>query len=293
MSVLLMAASPGGFTEEDVYNATLELHKSDDGKYLMWHECGEKLDSETREKRASEYAKAIMKSVEAVEARTGEWIDPRHVKAILYRESSDNECAVGKQEVEWLSQKLGKVPRKKKLIGYIQRWVRAKKESRNWCRVNKSKSIFRVDCAERYMRKHYPEYRSAIKGWDIGAAQFRYSSRIRNRTVELPSGRIIDKVGLEDLFNYEVSIQMLVEDLAVHKSICKNHQHVIRNKRGFIIKKLSTEEAYFAHHHTGSYQWSEKYWKRVSRHLNVINKVKPIALARLFSRFYWNNSFLI
>ncbi|TRO55175.1 hypothetical protein E2P64_07525, partial [Candidatus Bathyarchaeota archaeon] len=59
MSVFLVAASPGEFTEEDVYRATLELHKSGDGKYLMWHECGEKLDSEGRDERAAEYARAI------------------------------------------------------------------------------------------------------------------------------------------------------------------------------------------------------------------------------------------
>ena len=290
MFLFLIAASPDKFTEEEIVQATLELHKSKNGRHYLWHECGKRLNNGKREKRAAEYGRAIMESVDAVEMKTGEWIDPRYVKAILYRESSDNECAIGKQEIGWLAEQLGKTPNKNELVNHIKRWVVAKKEARKWCRARK----FASNCSSDYMRKHYPEYRYIMKGWDVGAAQFRYpSSNVNKRKVVLPDGEVVDKVALKDFFDYRISIQMLVEDLAVHKHICKDHKHVVRNKRGVIIRRLNTEDAYYVHHHTGSYRWSEKYWKRVRRHLNVIDKVKAIAVAHLFSRFYWNNSFFI
>jgi len=295
MLLFLIAANPDvvppdKFTEQEIYQATLELHKSKNGRYFMWHECGKRLNNGAREKRAAEYARAIMESVNAVEERRGEWIDPRHVKALLYRESSDNECAIGKQEIRWLAEQLGETPKKKDLVNHVKRWVGAKKEARNWCRRRPMVS----GCIYEYMKKHYPEYRFILKGWDIGAAQFRYpSANINKRSVTLPSGETIDKVTLSDLFDYRVNIQLLVEDLTVHKHICKGHKHVVRNRRGVIVRRLTTEEAYYVHHHTGSHRWSDKYWKRVKRHLNVINKVKAIAVAHLFKRFYWNNSIYI
>lgn len=290
MLLFLMAASPYEFSESELIQATLELHKSENGKHFLWHECGKRLNNGTREKRAEEYARAIMESIDAVEAKTGEWIDPRHVKAILYRESSDNECAIGRQEIGWLSKELGEQPGKDDLVMHVNRWSTARSEARKFCKNKKLGS----NCISDYMRKNYPEYKSILNGWDLGVAQYRYPSvHVNRRKVVLPDGKVIDKISLADLFDYRISVQMLVEDLAMHKHVCNGHKHVVRNKRGAIIRRLSTEEAYYVHHHAGSYSWSEKYWKRIQKHLIVIDKMKATTVARLFQRFHWGNPFFI
>lgn len=274
--LFLVAAKPhDSFTEEDIRKSILELHKSENGKFFIWRECGKRLGVDERDVRAGQYASAIMTSVEDVYIRTGEWIDPRHVKAILFRESSDNECVIGKQEIDRLKLKLGRHPNKREIKSHIKRWFRANAEARQSCRKSKGNSL----CVAQYTKDHYSEYEN-IAGWDIGAAQYRFpSTTLRNRSVILPSGRTIGKVVLSDLLDYEVSIQLLVEDLVEHKKKCRGHKHVLKSRWGHKVRVLDVEEAYFVHHHT--YKWSWKYWKHIQKHLKVIDKVKSIALERL------------
>lgn len=284
LSLTLMSSKPidrgdeeaNEFTSDDVERAIMALHTSKNGRALIWQECGKRLNKKAQELRAAEYREAIMASVDDVEARKGFRPDPRIMVAILFRESSNDECVIGKQETDKLAEQLGRQPVKSELLDHVKKWGAAKGEASRWCRKDGKLG----DCVSKYIGEHYPHYRG-IRGWDIGAPQYRWpSASLRNRTVMLSDGSVVE-AKLPNLFRYDVGIQLLAEDLAEHHRICQGHTHWLKSKWGKRLRKLSTSEAYYVHHHTGSYRWSEKYWKRIRRHLRVIDSVKSISVANI------------
>ncbi len=278
MICFLLGATPEGgveLTEDDVHDAIIELHRSENGKYIIWRECGKRVGNP--DERAREYAVAIMDSISKVENDTGFRVDPRIVMAILFRESSYDECVIGHRETKKLIEKLGRAPNKSDLLEHVTKWRDAQKETRTKCLHRSKSSPYYDECFRDHIHKKYPHYQG-IKGWDIGAAQFRWPTMLLyRRTTVLPSGREVKKTTLKELMDYEVSIQYLVEDLQSHYEVCKGHTHWLRDRRGKKIRKLSTLESYWVHHHTGGHAWGSKYWRRVQRHLKVIDEVKVVS----------------
>jgi len=283
--------------EQAIKETILELHTSQGPrkKYIVWHECRKRLRKEKAIQRAGEYARAIKSSADLVYERTGKRVNIDHMVAILYRESSYDECVIGRQETRKLSKKLGREPNKPELIKYVRLWRKNFGEAKKVCEKRGQREG--VDCVDGVMRKKYPEY-LGIRGWDIGVAQYRWPGvSVRRRMVRLPSGRVIKKVGLDDMFDYEVSVQMLAEDMVLYKNVCKHgngyhrkskgHEHWLHSRWKHKVRKLTADEAYFAHHHTGTTSWSERYWRAVTRHLTDIKRNRAdrfLARATLGSR---------
>jgi len=263
--------------EEELYQDMLNLHRSDSGRYLIWHECGKRVKDQ--EGRADQYTKAILASIDDVGRKTGVYVDPKIVRAILFRESSDNECSIGKQEINWLSENLGHAPDKDDVIKHVKKWKGAYSEAKKYCR---GKGTDTTECRRDHVRKNNSHY-LGIKGWDIGAAQYRWPTRaLSNRSVITPFGKVVTKIELEHLMDYEVIIHMLVEDLAKNYTFCKeNHKHAIHSKWGFHVRYLEPEEGYWAHHHVGRHRWSEKYYNHIQRHLKRMVKMKSISSGKL------------
>jgi hypothetical protein len=280
---------------QSVRESVLGLHSNfttSGTRNLFWYECGKKLNRQESESRAEQYADAIMSSVEDVYRKTGELINPDHVVAILFRESSHDECVIGKKESDLLMKKLSEAKqsehsgqsisyvalKKDDFSSYVKRWEREKIAAHKWCKWNHGPS----DCVEKLIRNKSPEY-SGIIAWDVGAAQFRYpGSRVVGRGVVLPTGKSIKRIMVSDLLDYDISIQMLVEDLAYYKKECRSHTHWVTSKKGINIRKLDVEDAYYVHHHTGKQSWSLRYWNAIRSHLSGIEKVKK----RLLSMFF-------
>lgn len=261
-------------SEAEVQKAVLDLHtrQGPAKENIIWGECGKRLRGKKAVQRAEEYAKAIMASVEMVGAETGEYINPDYMVAILYRESSCNECVIGRQETRRLTESLGRAPNKGEILNHVRSWTRVYKSVVKKCKEPGKSLDF--GCLDRQIVKKYPEYKG-IYGWDLGGAQYRWPGRsFRRRSIVLPSGRAIAKIGLEEIFDYEVSIHMLAEDMARYRKECRHHSHWIHSRWGKKLRKLDPEEAYFAHHHTGTGVWKERYWKNVNRHLKVIREAR-------------------
>lgn len=258
--------------EEEIQKAILDLHTKQGPakKNIIWGECGKRLRREKATQRSEEYAKAIVASLGLVQVKTNEQINPDYLVAILYRESSFNECVIGRHETNKLKKSLGREPDKEELLNHVRAWTDAYNPIVKQCK--KRGESLDIGCVDKLITKEYPEYRG-IYGWDLGAAQYRWPGwSFRRRSVVLPSGRVIEKIRLKEIFDYKVSVHMLAEDLAKYKKECSNHAHWLYSKWGRKVRKLDTEEAYFAHHHTGTGVWSERYWKAVNRHLKVIRK---------------------
>jgi hypothetical protein len=278
---MLMGACPPdgsvGFRQDDVVEAIMALHTGD---HFVWWECGKGLTKAQGEKRAQEYAEEIQWGVSEICRTTGEWVNPDHVAAVLYRESSNNECVIGRQETNKLKDQLGRAPRRSDFIGHVRRWSQARDEAYAWCKKNDKKS----GCVDEYLWKHYPEYRN-INGWDIGAAQYRWPGwGLRERSVTLRNGETISPITIQSLLDYRVGTRLLIEDMASHKVSCRRHKHYQVSRWGRRMGVIPTEDAYYVHHHTGAHRWSHKYWKRVRKHLAVIGKVKESSfVARLTS----------
>lgn len=257
--------------EIEIQQAILALHTSQgpSKKNIIWNECGKFLRGEKAMERAGEYARAILGSIDLVKEKTGEEINPDYVAAVLYRESSCDECAIGKQEVKRLTKNLGYLPTKVEIIEYIRKWTGVYINAQKNCKIG-GKS-FDMKCIDWNVMNTGPQWQG-IYGWDLGVAQYRWPGPSYGRQVlELPGGEIIEKVGLEEIFDLKVSIQMLVNDLARYRKDCRNHIHWRYTKTGQKIEQLDSESVYFVHHHSVGL-WSERYWKAVKKHLNVIRK---------------------
>ena len=277
-SIFWVDSSLDGVSEAIIAGKILKLHEiqGPKKKNMVWGECGELLRGEGAEKRAFEYADAILSSIRTVYRKTGEMIDYRHVLAILYRESSNDECVVGHQETKRLARNLGRLPKGKDLFRHINSWSTARRRAFSWCRHrigNEEPVVGEIGrCAKAYLNREYPQYRD-IRGWDIGAAQYRWPRPgFKKRHVLMPKGRLVRGIGLSELLEYDVAVQILVEDLARHKSVCRrmSHRHYAVGG-GMRVRRLSVEESYYAHHHTGIGKWSHRYWVAVGRHLKVID----------------------
>ena len=258
--------------EEETQKAILDLHtrQGPAKENIIWSECGKRLRGEKALERAGQYAQAIMKSVDLVQAQTGEYINPDYMVAILYRESSCNECVIGRQETKKLTESLGREPDKQEILTHVRARTDAYNSIVKKCK-ERGKSLD-IGCLDKWITKKHPEYKG-IYGWDLGAPQYRWPGHaFRRRSIVLPSGRTLEKIGLKDIFDYEVSIHMLAEDMARYKQECRTHSHWLYSKWGKKLRQLDTEEAYFAHHHTGTGVWSERYWKAVNKHLRVIRE---------------------
>ena len=283
---LLMAAADTSVDEEKISKTIIDLHtqQGPGNAHVIWRECGKKLAGEKAVTRAGEYAKYIAASIEDVRLKYAEEINPDHVVAILYRESSNDECAIGRKEIGELFGRTGEPVTKARIRKWMREWSKVHGAAKKACGGGGGRSVS-LDCLDKEVAKKNPAFRG-IHGWDLGASQFRWpGSQTRKRSVRLPSGKSISRVTISDLMKAEVSIQMLVEDLAMHKKACRSHKHWYR-KRGKGNKiYLSTEESYFVHHHTGDRVWSERYWKRVRRHLVQIEKNRSKgSVAKISSR---------
>lgn len=291
--------------EDEIQQSILRLHtksfktrKGEIRENIVWGECQKQLRGDEAFRRSKEYARAIVGALQRVHDKTGERIDPDHMIAILYRESSYNECVIGRKETKRLKERLGRSPTKSEFIMHVKKWtkvyINARKNCKRSGRFRELPSGKSVDarCTDNIVGKTHPEYKG-IYGWDLGAAQYRWpgpSFRRRARSLVLPSGRVLNKVGLKDIFNYEVSINMLADDMAKYKGMCKTlHKHKWVSKWGK-YQRVKSEEAYFAHHHTGPAYWSARYWKAVRRHLAEIKKGKQKSLLAKKSN---NNSSVI
>lgn len=265
--------------EDGLYEDMLNLHKSDSGRYMIWHECGKRVKD--KELRAQEYTKAILASIDNVYQETGIRIDPRIPRAILFRESSDNECSIGKQEIGWLTENLGRAPAKEEVIKHVRKWREAYRSARKSCQRRKT---YTPTCVKDHVRNHNGHY-LGIKGWDIGGPQFRWPTRaLEKRVVVTPAGKTFKGIGLKELMDYEIAVQMLIEDLADHYVYCKaNHKHAIHSKWGFKVRDLETGESYYAHHHVGKFRWSEKYYDRIQGHFRRMDKMKSISSEKLMA----------
>jgi len=274
----LLMGGVGGDTNS-VSDSIIGLHiQTGPGKeYTVWHECGKRLNSLEAESRALQYSEYIKDSITDVYERWNEEINPDHVVAILYRESSDDECAIGRKELDRLRDQSGYSISRKNIIGDLKKWRSANMMAHKVC-SNRDKSVD-LGCLDREMAKRNPGYKG-IYAWDIGAGQFRWpGSRTRNRSVKMPDGRLVKNVGIDDLLEADVSIQMLVEDLALYKRACRSHTHWLTRK-GRKVRILETEEAYFVHHHTGEVAWSSDYWRRVNRHIeNILSRRHGVKIA--------------
>lgn len=328
-AMFIMAAKPHGdeFVQHvpTVAQQVLGLHtKQGPGKeHIVWYECGKKLSREKAEARAVEYSEAILSSIEYVYERKGVRIDPRHVNALLFRESSHNECVIGNRETMRLATQLGRTPSKGEIVDHVKLWKEAhdggwkwcqanarREDCVQWCEANKKVTALKLNCAKwckrntvistcvgKYIDREYPEY-AGIKGWDIGVAQYHWPSRVLyRRVIQMPDGRVVTKISLSHLFDYDVAIQILVNDLYVYRSLCKNHKHYRWSKgRTRRLGLIPTEHAYYAHHHTGAANWSYKYWRAVGRHLRVIDSVRdsneiivalnPVSIVKLMRRWF-------
>jgi len=256
----------------DAQQSVLWLHTQEGParEYIIWGECGKRLRGDKAMVRSAEYAQAIVASVDAVEQKTGEQIDLDYMVSVLYRESSHDECVIGRQETTKLTEELGHAPDKNEIIEHVKTWTTVYYDAKKQCKERGLNGD--IKCIGNIVGKTHPHYRG-IHGWDLGAAQYRWPGyNFRRRNVVLPSGRRGEKVGLKEIFDYEVAIQMLAEDMASHRKRCREegHEHWLTSRWGRRLRKLDTEEAYFAHHHTGGGAWSEKYWKAVNKHLKVI-----------------------
>lgn len=273
--LFLGASSP---MVEDVGVKMLGMHVI--GKNVIWNECGKRYRMEQAQERADEYARAIVDSIKDVRSKTGIEVNADDVRAILFRESSDDECVIGRQETDRLRLRLQEEPKKSDYLGHIKKWRSAVSEARKECLAKKLSS----DCAEVYIEEHYPEYKG-IYAWDIGAAQYRWpGARINKRSVVIRGSDGLQNkiiVGIDDLLDYRVSIQLLVEDLAHYRESCKKHTHWLVSKWGKRIRKLDVEEAYLVHHHTGEGSWSLKYYRRISDHLEKIRSIPSDGLVTL------------
>jgi hypothetical protein len=281
-SFFLISSADSSVDTDGVSDAILGLHtQQGPGKsYIVWSECGRNLRGKKAQDRAEEYAGYIASSILDVRRRYTEDINPDHVVAILYRESSNNECAIGRKEIGEIFGRSGEKATKVAIERKLREWSSANKYAYRACR-KRGKSVD-LDCLDRNMSKINSNFRG-IYGWDLGASQFRWpGSQTRSRKVVMPDGESVG-VSLKTLMHAEVSIQMLVEDLALYKKKCRSHRHYIR-KRGRRVL-LDTEDAYFVHHHTGERAWSERYWKRVNKHLVSIdsNRSKKL-LAKISSQ---------
>lgn len=252
-------------------------------EYVIWNECGKRLGKKKAEKRAGEYADMISGSIVDVYRKTGEFVNPDYVVAILYRESSNDECIVGRKE---MSHVLGKEMKrswsKADYVKQLREWSAIFSRANKFCK--KGGRSVGLDCLDGQMAKTNSHF-MGVYSWDLGAAQFRWpGAQTRKRSVTLPGGRSIERVSVTDLLDAEVSIHMLVEDLALYRKGCKRHRHRVRTKKFKKWRELTSEEAYFVHHHTGMNAWSDDYWKRVNKHLiDIRNNRDSLLLANLFT----------
>lgn len=238
----------------------------DGGERVVWRECGKKLDYNLALARAKQYSEYIENSILDVYSRYGELIDSDHVVAIIYRESSYDECAIGHREARLLSRRTGKKVSNKIVKEEVRKWGVVNSNASRVCR--KGRPGIKSGCVDREVVRRNPEY-SGIHAWDLGASQFRWpGARTKKRLVNMPDGRVI-KVNIQNLMKADVSIQMLVEDLAVYKRKCRKHTHWLK-KKGRRLYRLSSDDAYFVHHHTGDMSWESLYWFRVHRHIRDI-----------------------
>ena len=272
----------------------LKLHemKGPTRTNIIWSECGKRLTGDKAAQRAIEYAMAIKESIEQVKKTTGEDVDPDYVVAILYRESSNNECIIGEKEINKLEEHLGEAVSREAILKHVKRWSSALGEGWKWCRENHkpgscvewcNKTLDQTDvncekwcedreenfgiCAKQYVHRTYPEY-DGIGGWDMGVAQYRWPHPgFRERVVIMPDGRVLEGISLNDILDYRVAIQVLVEDLAVFKAGCREHHHKVKGVES------KSEDVYFVHHHTGDDGWSEKYFRAINKHLNIIREL--------------------
>jgi hypothetical protein len=257
-------------TEEEVDEAIAALHVAKNQKFLMWNECGKILRGEDVATRIGEYATTIQQSIQSVETQTGLEVPYKDVVAITFRESSHDACNIGKQEVGRLTKSLGHAPDEGDIITYVKGWYRSRDDASKQCKGKKEEEG--KTCRTTYLEKNYPQY-NGISGWDLGAAQYRFpSANLKGRVVTTPSGQEV-KVGLSALLKLDVSIQLLVEDLADFYKECQGHQHFVYSRWG---KKrlLPVADAYYVHHHVGRNAWSLDYWKRMQAHFRVINAMK-------------------
>lgn len=256
--------------EDDIQKSILALltKQGPKQKNIIWWECGKKIKGENAQTRSRQYAEAIVASIHDVSEKTDELVNPDHVVALIYRESSCNECVIGRQETNRLTEQLGRTPRKIEMIRHVKRWSGIYFSAQQYCR--KAGKTSDSSCVKSRVGKFGKEY-AGIRGWDLGAAQYRWpGAYVRRRVLWLPSWGEAKKIELNDLFDYQISIQMLVEDLAHYSKVCRKHKHWIYSKWGHKKRILDSEEAYFVHHHMGEGRWSEKYWRAVNRHLKVI-----------------------
>jgi hypothetical protein len=263
----------------------LGLHtKQGPGKeYVIWKECGKRLGKKNAKKRADEYAEMISGSIDDVYRKTGEFVNPDYVVAILYRESSHDECIVGRKEMSHVSGKgMKRSWGKADYVKQLREWSTVFSRANKACK-KKGRSVD-LGCLDRQMAKTHPHF-TGVYAWDLGAAQFRWpGAQTRKRSVTLPGGRPIERVSVTDLLDAEVSIHMLVEDLALYRRSCKRHKHKVRTKKFKKGRDLTPEEAYFVHHHTGMNAWSDDYWKRVNKHLvDIRDNRDSLLLANLLT----------
>jgi len=254
------------------------LHVLKSSKYpvVFWYECSKRLSRKSVYIRAFQYSNAILASAKKVCVKTGVNIDPEYVAAILFRETANNECSVGNQEKARILLNTSKQKmNRRSLLKYVEDFFSARKKARRWCLQNKkslkNKNKFDLlSCNNAYLKVHYPEYLN-VKGFDVGVAQYRVLHSTVLRRVVLPDDTVFEKVYVKNLFDYRVSIQMLVEDLASFKISCKRHRHKDTHKKyGRNSPVLDSDDVYFVHHHSGSVNWSFKYWNAINRHLSVM-----------------------
>ena len=91
----------------NIYNGIMDLHHIE-GKNFVWWECGERLSFAEGEKRAREYSDAIQVSQDYVYKKLGVRVPYLDVAAVIFQESSMNECVIGKRETRRLTEKLGR-----------------------------------------------------------------------------------------------------------------------------------------------------------------------------------------
>lgn len=258
-----------------IRDTVLALHRSPNGRFMIWNECGKVVRGDDVIPRADRYSELIDRSIQDVKAKTGFEVPYRDVVAVLFRESSHNECCVGKQEVNRLAKVLGHVPEKEDLISNVRGWYKAQEASTKWCQKNGWISTCKAD----YIAKNYPQYANITRGWDLGAAQYRFpNAYLHQRIVTVPiTGKVIEDIGVSDLMQLDVAIQLLVEDLARYHGICKGHEHWLLSKWGRKMRVLSVDEAYYVHHHMGQSGWSWTYWEQMQRHFRVIDSMKQVS----------------
>jgi len=259
----------------------LHVLKSSKHPVVFWHECGKRLSRKPVYTRAFQYSDAILASTKLVCEKTEVNINPEYAAAILFRETANDECSIGNQEkVRILLNTSKQKMNRRSLLKYVEDFFSARKKTRRWC-LHNNKSLMRkffknknkfelLSCNNAYLKVHYPEYFN-IRGFDVGVAQYRVLNSFVSRRVILPDSTVFEKIYVKDLFDYRVSVQMLVEDLAFFKTSCKSHRHKDTHKKyGRNPPQIDFEDAYFVHHHSGGGNWSFKYWNAINRHLSVM-----------------------